>query len=149
MRSITEAISRPPPSAIVILFRRDGLDSGAGAPEESRVNSRLGPVSELTRAPPLQRQGRAAASAATRGAGTQICRRLSDLRRPRSPSNAGNGGDPLEEGSSPEESRVNSRLQPRLEGRVLRSSRRLTPSARAWGEAPGGRGRRPDQGSRA
>ena len=33
--------------------------------EESRVNSRLGPVSELTETRPLQRQGRAAASAAT------------------------------------------------------------------------------------
>jgi len=32
------------------------------------VNSRLGPVSELTKRTPLQRQGRAAASAATRGA---------------------------------------------------------------------------------
>src|SRR6267154_3620552 len=89
MRSITAAISRAPQSRIVILFRRNGLDSAAGlaeearrsslgparsrsAPEESRVNSRLGPVSELTRAPPLQRQGRAAASAATRGAGGQI-----------------------------------------------------------------------------
>src|SRR5947208_6595959 len=38
----------------------------AASPEESRVNSRLGPVSKLTRAPPLQRQGRVAASAATR-----------------------------------------------------------------------------------
>src|SRR5438874_8602673 len=39
----------------------------ATSPEESRVNSRLGPVSKLTRAPPLQRQGRVAASAAAPG----------------------------------------------------------------------------------
>src|SRR3989442_844539 len=42
--------------------------------EESRVNSRLGPVSELTPPwrTPLQRQGRAAASAATHRARGQV-----------------------------------------------------------------------------
>src|SRR5207244_11578893 len=44
-----------------------GIDEVVTAPAESRVNSRLGPVSELTKRTPLQRQGRAAASPATRG----------------------------------------------------------------------------------
>src|SRR6185312_5542103 len=48
---------------------------------------------------------------ATRGAGGQIFRLLSDLRRPRSPSTAGNGGDLLEESVVAEESRVNSRVE--------------------------------------
>src|SRR5438874_1292388 len=52
------------PRMSAMLETSDHAQSQRSAPEESRVNSRLGPVSELTARGRFQRQGRAAASAA-------------------------------------------------------------------------------------